>query len=97
MKFDHKVKYNGKWYMPKEEINEVEKSTSDFSQYMNPPEEDVELPLVTLPAGKAYTKTEINRMSTAELKTLAKEQGIDRAVDMTGSELKKILIQKLGL
>lgn len=86
MKFDHKVKYNGKWYMPGEEI-EVEKSTSDFSQYMNPTETEED----------KYTKTEINRMSTAELKAFAKEQGIDNAEDMTGAELKKVLIEKLGL
>lgn len=68
------------------EIAGVEKSTSDFSQHMNPPEEP-----------KSYTKTEINRMSTAELRTFATEQGIDGAKDMTGSELKRVLVQKLGL
>lgn len=46
---------------------------------------------------KKYTKTEINRMSTADLKGFAVEQGIDNAEDMTGSELKKVLIEKLGL
>lgn len=44
-----------------------------------------------------YTKTDINRMSTAELKELAKEKGIENAEDITGGELKKILIEKLGL
>ena len=43
---------------------------------------------------KQYTKTEINRMSTAELKQLAVEQGIENADDMTGGELKKVLIKK---
>lgn len=96
MKFDHKVKYNGKWYMPGEEIEEAEKSASDFSAYMNPPEE-CGLPFVTVPNEKKYTKTEINRMSTAELKTFAKEHEVDNAKDMTGAELKKVLIDKLGL
>lgn len=68
-----------------------------FSKYMNQPEEDIELPFITLPQDKTYTKTEINRMSTAELKTLAKQRGISGAFDMTGSELKKVLIQNLGL
>lgn len=69
-----------------------------FSQYMNPPEEP-ELPFVTVPnnTGKKYTKTEINRMSTAELKAFAKEREVDNAEEMTGAELKKILIEKLGL
>lgn len=94
MKFDHKVKYNGKWYMPGEEISGVEESTFEFSEYMNPPGE---LPFVTSPQGKEYTKTEINRMPTAELKTLAKTYGIDNVEDMTGMKLKKVLIEKLGL
>lgn len=52
------------------------------SDFMNPP---------------IYTKTEINRMSTADLQTLAMEQGIDNAFGITGAELKKLLIEKLGL
>ena len=44
-----------------------------------------------------YTKTDINRMSTAELKKFAKEQSISGYKDMTGGELKKVLIEKLGL
>ena len=44
-----------------------------------------------------YTKTEINRMSTAELQALALENNIDGADEMTGAELKKVLIDKFGL
>ena len=44
-----------------------------------------------------YTKTEINRMSTAELQTLALENGIDSAGEMTGAELKKVLVEMFGL
>lgn len=80
------VKVNGKWFYAGEEIAEAEKPASDFLQHMNPPEEP-----------KANTKTEINRMSTAELKDFAMEQGVDNAEDMTGAELKKVLIEKLGL
>lgn len=43
---------------------------------------------------KKYTKTEINRMSTAELRALAKENGID-GDEYVGSELKTMLIEKL--
>ena len=44
-----------------------------------------------------YTKTEINRMSTAELQELALENDIDGAEQMTGAEMKKVLIEKFGL
>ena len=44
-----------------------------------------------------YTKTEINRMSTAELQVLALENGVDGSDEMTGAELKKVLIEKFGL
>lgn len=43
----------------------------------------------------AYTKTEINRMSTADLKELAKEQGVDN--ELSGADIKKALIKKFGL
>lgn len=70
-------------------IQKVEESNKDdFSQYMNPPEEITEV---------IYTKTEINRMPTAELKDLANVNGIKKANEMTGAELKKILIEHFNL
>lgn len=44
-----------------------------------------------------YTKTEINRMSTADLQKLATEQGIENAQTTSGAELKEILIAKFNL
>lgn len=44
-----------------------------------------------------HTKSEINRMSTAELQNLAASMGIEGAFDMTGADLKKRLISDLGL
>ena len=44
---------------------------------------------------KHYTKSEINRMNTEDLQALATEKGIEGAYDMTGSELKPILIEML--
>ena len=44
-----------------------------------------------------YTKTDINRMSTADLQSLAAEQGIENATELSGAELKKLLIEKFGL
>lgn len=44
-----------------------------------------------------YTKTDINRMSTEDLKQLATEQGIENAKNINGADLKKILIAKFEL
>ena len=43
------------------------------------------------------TKTDINRMSTSDLRDMASDQGIENADEYTGSELKKMLIERLGL
>lgn len=71
-----------------------EKTEDDFSKYMNPPED---IPFSDVETEEKYTKTEINRMSTAELKELATSKGIDSADEMTGGELKKLLIELLNL
>lgn len=44
-----------------------------------------------------YTKTMINRMSTSDLQSLAKVQEIENADEISGSELKKMLIEKFDL
>lgn len=44
-----------------------------------------------------YTKTDISRMSTADLQSLATAQGIENAKELSGAELKKLLIEKFGL
>ena len=46
---------------------------------------------------KFYTKTDINSMKVADLRKLATEQGIENADDISGTELKSILIEKMGL
>lgn len=98
MVFKHLVKHNGKYYpagtdvpvggKPVEDKKTEKPKKDDFSQYMNKPEETKET---------EYTKTEINRMSTAELQELALENNVDGANEMTGAELKKVLIGKFGL
>lgn len=45
----------------------------------------------------AHTKTEINRMSTDDLKMLAISEGIDNAENMTGGALKEVLIAHFAL
>ena len=44
-----------------------------------------------------YTKTDISRMSTADLQALAAAQGMENAKELSGAELKKLLIEKFGL
>ena len=44
---------------------------------------------------KKYTRTEINRTSTSELRKIADSVGIEDADKYTGSELKRMLIEKL--
>lgn len=77
----HSIKHDGVWYKVGDEVPEGN-SNSVPSDFMNPPE---------------YTKTEINRMSTADLKKLASENGIENATEINGGDLKKLLIEKFGL
>ena len=88
----HSIKVNGIWYRAGEEISPAKtetKTKDDFSQYMNLTEIEEESTEVK------YTKTEINRMSTADLKELAKLNGIDDS--LIGAEIKKALIERFGL
>lgn len=93
-KYPYIVNKNGIWYPAGTEVPEGAKPITtdikedDFSKHMNPPQENDSF---------EYTKTEINRMSTAELREVAKANGIDNAEDITGGELKKILIEKFEL
>ena len=54
-------------------------------------------PPVSVEEKPAYTKTAINRMSTSELQKLGKSLGFKDAKGMSGSELKKKLIEHFGL
>lgn len=56
-----------------------------------------EIPAEQAEEKQPFTKTEINRMSTAELRQLAKSTGVESANEMTGTELKKYLIDMFGL
>lgn len=46
---------------------------------------------------KHYTKTDINKLSTAELQQLAAAEGIENALETSGQDLKRILIDHYGL
>ena len=84
MKYPYIVNKNGVWYPSGADVPEdISHITTDN--------------LTEKLVHNGHTKTEINRMSTAELQELALENGIDGADEMTGAELKKVLIEKFGL
>ena len=84
MKYPYIVNKNGVWYP----------SGADVPEDISPVTTDS---LTEKLVHNRRTKTEINRMSTAELQELALENGIGGADEMTGAELKKVLIEKFGL
>lgn len=69
-------------------VEDKQAEKDDFSQHMNPPEETAEV---------KYTKTDINRLSTAELKELATVENILDVENKTGGELKKELVEHFNL
>ena len=105
MVFKHLVKHNGKYYPAGTDVpvggKPVEDKKSDFTvdrKVVGKVKEDViEITDEEVIKENQFTKTEINRMSTAELKEVAKLNGVEDADDMTGGELKKVLIDKFGL
>ena len=100
MKFNHRVKFNGILYevgqdVPIEEVKAENKANIKPQEVVEPKVEETECGLPFVTVGAKYTKTEINRMSTSDLKELAKEQGIDD--ELSGADIKKALIKKFGL
>lgn len=96
MVFDHRVKFKGVLYeigqdVPMEEKKAVEKANTKPQEVV-----EIETPVEVAETKEfSYTKTEINRMSTADLKKLAKDNGIDDG--LSGAEIKKALIEKFEL
>ena len=102
MKFNHRVKFNGILYevgqnVPIEENKAENKANTKPQEVLKTKVEEVDenRNAQRLVTSDGYTKTEINRMSTADLKELAKEQGIDD--ELSGADIKKALIKKFGL
>lgn len=81
MKYPFIVNKNGVWYPAGTEVPE---GTDAIKNRDNSNKE-------------SYTKTEIYRMSTSELKELGMKSGIENAEEMTGVNLKKVLLEKFGL
>lgn len=57
----------------------------------------VKSPLSSVEKSVSYKKTEINRMPIAELKEVAAKNNIEVEEGVTGTELKKAIIDKLNL
>lgn len=85
MKYPYMVNKNGVYYPAGTEVPEDRVVEREDNQNQNASETE------------KYTKTAINRMSVEDLKVLAVEQEIEGAQDMNGADLKKALIEKLGL
>lgn len=108
-KYPYIVNKNGVWYASGAEVPEDSKAENNkkteesnknaFSideKAVGKVKEDViEITDKEVIKENQYTKTEINRMSTADLKELAKVNGIDDS--LSGSEIKKNLIKRFGL
>ena len=85
MKFPYIVLRDGKWYKAGEEVPEgnLGQESSD---------EETQMPEVF-----KHKKTDINRMSTADLKELAREHEVLNVDDMTGQDLKEYFITRFNL
>lgn len=95
MKLKHMLYHNGKLYKTGDDAPQGYKDGVDAPS-SSPVSQEEEIPF-TDTTQPAYTKTDINRMSADDLRKLASEMGVDGADGISGAELKKILIDKLGL
>lgn len=87
MVYSHLVKYNGVYYPAGTNVPVGVASVEiKDNKVIDEVKEEVK-----------YTKTDINRMSTSDLKSLAKSEGIKDADTLSGADLKKVLIEKFGL
>lgn len=91
--YPYAVKHNGDYYEAGEDVPEIEDVAGSESSL---PFSDDDITFETK-EDKQYTKTEISRMSTAELQNLAAAEGIENAFETSGNELKKKLAEHFGL
>lgn len=81
---------------------EAKKNNAPIFDYENRneeplPFEDNNITFETKEEERKYTRTDINRMSIAELQNLATSVGIENADTKSGGELKKVLIEHFKL
>lgn len=87
MVFVYPVKHNGIYYPAGAEVP-VEETAKKEQPIVQEKEKEEPKKEVKFP----YNKTQINRMSTAELKAVAKDLGMDD--NLSGSEIKATIIKK---
>ena len=85
MRATHSIKINGKWFKAGEELPAL--NSAKEPEVKTPDTEEK----------KSYKKSDIFRMPTAELQALAESEGIKNATELTGSELKTILVKNFNL
>lgn len=93
-KYPYIVKHNGILYEAGADVPEVDEMAGGETQL---PLSDSDITFEERAGQKQYTKTEIQRMSTAELQALAAEVGIEDAFGTSGNELKKKLAEHFNL
>lgn len=84
MRATHSIKINGKWFKAGEELPALNEHHTERKEK-------------TLDGKKSYRKSDISKMPAAELQELAESEDIENATELTGSELKKSIIEKYGL
>lgn len=89
MKATHTMKINGVLYRAGEEIP----SPADIPVKS----ETIIKDDIKVKDDKKYTKKDITFMKVANLRELAAENGVENPDELTGAELKEILIEKFGL
>lgn len=90
---DNKYPYSVGDIFPRDGLEASEERLKELSSSQNLQKR----PLIKKIESKQYTKTEINRMTTAELQNLAAAEDIEDAFETSGNELKKILAEHFGL
>lgn len=89
MVYAYLVKHNGVYYKPGENVPDDKPIVAEEKAVEEPKEEKV--------TEKKYSRSEIQLMKVDDLKSLAKEKGIDGYEEKSGNALKKELISLLGL
>lgn len=89
MKYPYIVNCNGKWYEAGADV--------PVSSSTNVAKTEEKAKAETNDKTAKYSKTDIQRMSTEQLKALAVAEGIDNAEETSGNQLKKMLVEHFGL
>lgn len=84
MKYDHRVKVDGKWFEAGVEID----ATTPKAEPKAEPVKEV---------SPSYTRTQIQQMNRAELTATCDKLGIEYDEEKTGKDLKQLILAKLEL